>query len=614
MMPKSSWPTLAGLALLVLLGGFLRLHHLGEASVTHVEMYVPGIRLPHGISYPEERLTLVKVLTSTLNSDTHPPAYYLLMWGWTKCFGTSAWSIRLPSALLGTACIPLVFWLGMLTGQQAAGWIAAALVAVNGHLIFWSQIARMFTLACCLGLLATILLLKIAGESPASRTLQALYAAVMLLGLSSHIFFWLILAAHMFWTQMSARIQRLSLPGAARLQFLVLILGSPLLASSAYQSGNTLAALSSNVLVYAREYLQFGFVFPLMGYSSGVYPDRGPILLIDDPHISVLRWLLFLLCLGLFVLGAFSIRGAEDKLLTDRSGPSSKGWLLAAGFAALAILGFVFVARTYAAPPNPTLRTAQRMIIVPFLLALAAVVVQRSWGSLIASQSRGVPINSGDKNPNCHPDRGLQPERRDLRFASKHSRDSLTGGQALVLLLAVLPFVALVVVSIFKPIFNARGLILVAPYLLLVLATGIVRLARYPIILVVVLLAIGVAHYSGLQAYRHVSAGRANYKAFAAALVPQIEDSDLVFLSPEFFSTPLFYYMFSDWNQIVGRNYDAACHAHPRARIWALQFYNYEPELRQSIVQAISNYHIVQTIDAPGGRASLYVPNNPQEN
>ena len=47
-------------------------------------MYVPGIRLPHGISMPEERLTLLKVVTSTLNSDTHPPAYYMMMWAWTK--------------------------------------------------------------------------------------------------------------------------------------------------------------------------------------------------------------------------------------------------------------------------------------------------------------------------------------------------------------------------------------------------------------------------------------------------------------------------------------------------------------------------------------------------
>ncbi len=579
---RNSWPIVAGLVLLVIAGGVLRLHNLGEKSVTHVEMYVPGIRLPHGISYPEQRLTFVKVLTSTLNSDTHPPAFYLMMWSWTKCFGTSAWAMRLPSALLGTACIPLVFWLGMLTRQQAAGWIAAALVALNGHLVFWSQIARMFTLACCLGLLATILLLKIAQQDHASPALKFLYLAIMLLGLCTHIFFWVILSAHMFWTLTSARVEKLPLPGAARLQFLVLILGSPLLASSAYQNGNTLAALSSNSLVYAREFLQFGFVFPLMGYSSGVFPARGPIPLTDDPHLSPLRWLFFLLCLALFVLGAFSLRRPEDKLLTDRSGPSSKSWLMAAVLAALAILCFVFVARTYAAPPNPNLRTAQAMIVVPFLFALSAIGLARIWHPLVA--------------------------RRSLPFKR------LAGEQALLFIMAVVPFAMLAVVSLFKPIFNARGLILVVPYLLLLLAAGIVRLARYPTLAVVLLIVIGIAHYSGLRAYSHVSAGRADYKSFAAALTPQIESTDLIFLNPEFFSTPLFYYMSSDWNRVVGRNYEAARSDHPHARIWALQFYNYEPVLRDSMVQSLSTYHVVRTVEAPGGQATLYAPNNSAEN
>ena len=67
------------------------------------------------------------------------------------------------------------------------------------------------------------------------------------------------------------------------------------------------------------------------------------------------------------------------KLLTNTSGPSLKGWLLAAVLAALAILFFVFVARTYAAPPNPTLRTAEWMIVLPFLFALVGVFVQRIW-------------------------------------------------------------------------------------------------------------------------------------------------------------------------------------------------------------------------------------------
>ena len=99
---------------------------------------------------------------------------------------------------------------------------------------------------------------------------------------------------------MNAWSQRQALPCAARLQFLALILGSPLLASSAYQGGNTLATLSSNTLIYAREFLQFAFVFPLLGYSSGVYPDQGKILTIDDPHLSILA-LVVLSALGFLV-------------------------------------------------------------------------------------------------------------------------------------------------------------------------------------------------------------------------------------------------------------------------------------------------------------------------
>jgi len=578
---NSAWLTIAGLSLLVILGGFLRLHNLDEKSITHVEMYVPGIRLPHGISVPEERLTLVKVVTSTLNSDTHPPAYYVLMWFWTKCFGTSAWSVRLPAALLGTACIPLVFWLGVLTRQTAAGWTAAALIAVNGHQVFWSQVARMFTLACCLGLIATILLLKIAQQSHAPRSLRFFYVAVLLMGLCTHVFFWLILAAHMLWTLLNAWNHRPVLPGAAKLQFLALILGSPLLAFSAYQNGNTLASLSNHTLVYAREFLQFSFVFPLMGYSSGVYPDHGRIVTVDDPHLSILRWLFFLLSLLLFLAGATAIRGSRDTLLADTRAPSSKGWLLASGFGVLAILLFVWVAKTFAKPPNPSLRSTELMAVLPFLLALFAILVQSNWDWLTSWRT---PLVNN-------------------RF--------LIGDQALVLILAVCPFVALSGISLFKPIFNARGLLPLAPYLLLVLSAGIVRLARHPIPAAALLVALGIAHYSGLKAYSHLSTGRADYRSFAAVFSPQVTDTDLVFLYPEFYSTPLFFYMTSNWDRAVGRNYEAACRNKPRARIWALWFYNYEPQPMQAIQDALSNYHAVQTVDAPGGQAVLYVPNNP---
>lgn len=572
---RSPWLTVAGLVLLVLVGGFLRLHNLDAKSVSHVEMYVPGIRLPHGISVPEERLTLAKVVTSTLNSDTHPPGYYVMMWAWTKVFGTSVWSIRLPSALLGIACIPLVFWLGYITCQTTAGWIAATLFAINGHQIFWSDVARMFTLACFLGLLATILLLRMARQKRASRPLQLAYVAVLLLGVSTHIFFWLILACHMLWTAANTWHERQPMPGILKLQLLAVIFGSPLLAFSAYQNGNTLATLSSNALIYAREFLQFSFAFPLLGYSSGLFGDYGRIPDVDNPHLSLARWLFFLLSLVLFVAGCGARHRSQESIPRDPSGPSAKAWLWAGAFGTLAILTFIWAAKTFARP-NAMLRTTERMTILPILLAVAAVLVEKNWASLSS-------------------------------WGSVLFRRLLVGDGALVLIMATLPFLLLAFISIFKPIFNARGLVPLAPYILLVLAAGIVRLGRNPVVLVAILVAVGAAHYSGLRAYRAMAAGRADYKSLAAALTPQIEPTDLVFLYPEFYSTPLFFYMNSNWGRVVARNYEAACHANPHARVWALWFNHYEPGLSSSMQQCLAKYHVARTIQAEGGKAMLYV-------
>ena len=499
-----------------------------------------------------------------------------MMWIWTKMFGTSTWSIRLPSALLGTACIPLMFWLGYIIRQTMAGWIAAGLLAVNGHQIFWSEVARMFTLACFLGLLSTIFLLRMVRQKRVSRSLPLAYVAVLLLGVSTHIFFWLILGCHMLWTAGNAWRERQSMPGALKLQIVTLILGSPLLAFSAYQNGNTLATLSSNALIYAREFVQFCFAFPLLGYSSGLFGDYGSIPDIDNPHLSLARWLFFLLSLVLFVAGCGVLRRSQESVLSDTRGPSAKAWLWAGAFGTLAILVFIWTAKTFARP-NATLRTTERMAILPILLAVAAVLVQRNWARLSSWSSvllRGrLPVSDG----------------------------------GLLLILATVPFLLLAFISIFKPILNARGMVPLAPYVLLVLAAGIVRLGRNPIVLAAILVALGAAHYSGLQAYRAMSAGRADYKSFAAVLTPQIERSDLIFLYPEFYSTPLFFYMNSNWDHVVARNYDAACAANPHARVWALWFNHYEPALSSSMQQCLAKYRIARTIQAEGGKAMLYV-------
>lgn len=572
------WIMFVGLGLIIIVAAWLRLSSLADKSVTHVEMYVPGIRMPQGISVPGERMTLASVLTGTFSSDTHPPGYYGLMWAWTKCFGTSVLALRLPSVLLGVACVPLLFWLGILTGQRNAGWIAAILLTVHGHHVFWSQVARMFTLVCFLGLLATCLLLVIAKECQAPKWLGLLYILVVLLGVSCHIFFWALVGTHMLWTFLNASGQRQALPGVGKLQLFAVIVGSPLLAFAAYQNANELATLSNSAWIYGREFLQFAFLFPLVGFSSGVYPVNSDAPLVDDPHLSLARWLFFALSLGLFAIGLASVRTSGQRLLGDTRGVSSKAWLVGSGLATLAIVFFVFMAKRFLEHPNPTLRATEVMTVLPVMLALFAILLEENWTKF----SR------------------LMRPLAENRFVA--------GEQALVLSLAVVPFAVLVAVSQFKPIFNARGMLLVSPYLLLVLAWGIVQLSRFRVAAVVLLIVLGVGVYNGSKGYQHMSAGRANYQAFATALAPHIDKADLVFVHPSWYSTPIFYYLNSGRSHFVGKDYQAASRHNPHARVWAWLFY--DETMPKQMAEALFDYRPLQTIETPRARAVLYVPKN----
>jgi hypothetical protein len=172
----------------------------------------------------------------------------------------------------------------------------------------------------------------------------------------------------------------------------------------------------------------------------------------------------------------------------------------------------------------------------------------------------------------------------------------------------LVPFALLAVVSRLKPIFNARGMLLVSPYLLLVLAWGIVRLRHSRVAAVALLVVMSVSVYSGSEAYRHMSAGRANYMAFAAAVAPHVDKADLVFIQPSWYSTPAFYYLNSGWDRFVGQDYQAASRQAPHARVWALLFY--EETMPKQMAEGLSDYQPLQTIEVPRARAVLYVPKN----
>lgn len=554
------------------LGAWLRLSGLERRSITHPEMYVPGIPLADGISEPAPRMTISRILTGTFSSDTHPPGYYLLMLPWTRAMGTSLGAMRLPSAVFGLVSVALLFWLGCLVGRRLAGATAAVLLALNGYHIFWSQVARMFALACFLGLAATVTLVLIVRGSRHRGLLTALYVVLILGGVATHVFFWSLFAVHMIWALGNAW-GKGGLPDFCRAQLLALILGSPLIAFAAYQSGNTVADLSANALVYLTEFLPFAFALPTQ--HSGFFTAAVPLT--GAPVFLVLRGALLVLAAVLLVRALAYLWKSPDKLpVSLKSSVSTSfwkaAWAVAAVGATLTIAAFIYMTR--ALPPEQirsTIKLTKALSILPLAVMLAALLLDRIW--------------PGPRN-----------REKWLRV--------LEGTPALLMLLGLGPFFLLCLLAQVRPILNQRGMLFASPYLLLLLSIGLLRLRPLWTGMLVPVLATMCA--ASFVSYRGMTVDPADYGQFGATLQTQIQPTDLVFVRKAWYETPILYYLQPDKYRLVGRNYASLCAVNPRARVWVVLLYDDAPAAE--VQSALAGYHAIKTVMAPHAKAILYEP------
>jgi mannosyltransferase len=98
----------------------------------------------------ELHLSLGGMLSAWNASEWNPPLYFLLAWPWAKVFGTSEAGLRLLSALLGTAVIPITYLCGRELVSRRAGLAAAVLAALSPFMIWYSQEAREYMLLAAL--------------------------------------------------------------------------------------------------------------------------------------------------------------------------------------------------------------------------------------------------------------------------------------------------------------------------------------------------------------------------------------------------------------------------------------------------------------------------------
>jgi mannosyltransferase len=210
-------PTRSGalwvLAVLTALGVAIRFASLGVQSYHHDEVITVARVIPGSFT---------DMLKQVKGSESNPPLYYVLAWGWAKAFGTGEVGVRSLTALFGAATVPLAYCIGAELSSRRAGLITAALVAVSPMLIWYSQEARSYALLvffCA----ASLLFFARALRTRSGRDL-ALWALASALALCSHYFaffaigiesLWLLIALRSRWRVMLPAIGGVALVGLA---------------------------------------------------------------------------------------------------------------------------------------------------------------------------------------------------------------------------------------------------------------------------------------------------------------------------------------------------------------------------------------------------------------
>jgi hypothetical protein len=162
---------------LTALGVALRFASLGVQSYHHDEVITAARVIPG---------SFLHMLREVKASESNPPLYYVLAWGWAKAFGTGEVGLRSLSALFGAATVPVAFYAARELTSRRAGLIAAGLVAVNPMLIWYSQEARSYALLVFFGALSLLFFAR----SLRTREVRdlAFWALASALALCSHYF------------------------------------------------------------------------------------------------------------------------------------------------------------------------------------------------------------------------------------------------------------------------------------------------------------------------------------------------------------------------------------------------------------------------------------------
>ncbi|MHB1539246.1 MAG: glycosyltransferase family 39 protein [Solirubrobacteraceae bacterium] len=180
----SLWP----LYLLIALAAAVRLSSIDLQSFWFDEAFTPVHVIHH---------SLAATMSTMSRTENTPPLWYVIIWAWTRIFGTGVVAMRLPSALFGIALVPACWAIGAELGGRRAALAAAALACFNPLFVWYSQEARAYELYALLAALALLCFLRAEREPNGRR--MALFALTGSLALLSFYFAVFLLVPMALW-------------------------------------------------------------------------------------------------------------------------------------------------------------------------------------------------------------------------------------------------------------------------------------------------------------------------------------------------------------------------------------------------------------------------------
>jgi len=139
--------------------------------------------------------------------DNHHPFYAVLAHASRALFGETPWAVRLPAMLMGVAAIPMLYALGTTVVRQREALLAALLLAVSYHHVWFSQNARGYSAIALVAIVTMWAFLR--GVATGERRYFVLYGVVAGLGAYTHLTVVFVVVGHAL-----AALLLLAAPGA----------------------------------------------------------------------------------------------------------------------------------------------------------------------------------------------------------------------------------------------------------------------------------------------------------------------------------------------------------------------------------------------------------------